>query len=250
MHIVGTDTGVGKTRVAALLGRMLVEDGAEVAAVKLLATGCTRAPAGGARNEDAALLFAVSSQAGRDWMLRQGIEPECAAIGFEYPMAPVSAARRQGFKLERQLIARTAASLAEEAAAAGILLILEGIGGVRVPVSEKATWVDAVPPVKWGTVVVGRTALGAINHMLLTLDALSYPRVPVAGVVLSRPDEDADPLVEGAAYTEIGHFLKRSTPYLLLDHGAAEFTDLRSHGPIVKGPREAEIIEIRHPKPD
>ncbi len=245
--IVGTDTGVGKTRVAALIATLLAERGAEVAAVKLLATGCTRSPSGAARNEDAAILHDASTDAGRAWMASQGIEPGCAVLGFEYPMAPVSSARRQGFRLHRQLVGRTAESLRGQAREAGILLLIEGIGGVRVPVSERDTWIDAVPPTKWGTVVVGRTALGAINHMLLTLGALSYPRIPVAAVVLSRSVAGVDPPVEQSTFAEIGHFLRPSTPFLLLDHGGGELLDLRGAAALPGRPRPAEIIEISSP---
>lgn len=242
--ILGTDTGVGKTRVAALVARGLAERGNEVAAVKLLATGCTRTPGGGALNEDAGALWEASTEVGRGWLLAQGIEPGCAALGFEYPMAPVSSAKRQRFRLTSSLVGGTHRDMRAAARASGILLVTEGIGGVMVPVSDKHTWLDAVPPEKWGTVIVGRSSLGAINQMLLTLRALQYPRVPVAAVVLSQTDPGVDPIVEQSSFAEIASFLKPSTPFLLLGHRAEDFSNLRRQRGAAKLEHHAEIIEL------
>jgi dethiobiotin synthetase len=65
-------------------------------------------------------------------------------------------------------------------------IVVEGIGGVRVPITPKADVMDLIVSLKLPAIVVGRAGLGGINHALLTIDALRRRRIPLVAVVLNR----------------------------------------------------------------
>jgi dethiobiotin synthetase len=65
-------------------------------------------------------------------------------------------------------------------------VVVEGIGGVRVPITADADVMDVMRGLKLPAIVVGRAGLGGINHALLTLDALHRRRIPVVALILNR----------------------------------------------------------------
>ena len=78
--------------------------------------------------------------------------------------------------------------------------IVEGAGGVLVPLNDRETMVDLMAALALPVVVVARTALGTINHTLLTLEALRRRRCSVAGVVMvGAPDAENRAAIETTA---------------------------------------------------
>ena len=67
-------------------------------------------------------------------------------------------------------------------------MLVEGIGGVRVPVTSKLSVTDLIKLLRLPVVVVGRSGLGGINHALLTIDALQRSKIPIVAVVLNRTE--------------------------------------------------------------
>ncbi len=171
LAITGTDTGVGKTRVARALVRAALRRGLSAAPLKLVETGCTRTagelvPADGLALARAAELEAKLSV--------------IAPVRFELPASPAEAARAVGQRL-------TFAELSAHVARARTLcptLVLEGAGGALVPFGADGTFADLVAQLGWPALVVARDALGTINHTLLTLEALERRGVDVVAVVL------------------------------------------------------------------
>lgn len=167
--IVGTDTGVGKTVVTAGLVGALRERGIDARAVKPAQTGFPP-------DDDADVIATVC-------------ENPDAAVCLRYltePLAPAVAAEREGTDLSyRSIRAETAAAL--ENAAVGVL---EGIGGVRVPLTDGREVLDLVADLDCSTVVVARSGLGTLNHTALTVEALKQRNVPVLAVVLNEYDGD------------------------------------------------------------
>ncbi len=95
------------------------------------------------------------------------------------PLSPHEAARRAGVKIDMDNF-----ELPENAGP----LIVEGAGGLLVPLNEKAFVIDLIEKLGLPAILVCRTALGTINHSLLSLEALRARNIPVAGVILSGPD--------------------------------------------------------------
>lgn len=167
LFVTGTDTEVGKTVVSAALAGGLRRLGHAVAAVKPLASGEAHP------GTDATLLGQLA-----------GHPPKVLAC-FAFPAAPTRAMALEG---RRVTFAQVTAYLGEQEQGLpdrdGVLLV-EGVGGWRVPLTPDATvddlarWLDA--PV----VVVAANRLGVLNHTLLTVEAVRAAGLPVAGIVLN-----------------------------------------------------------------
>jgi dethiobiotin synthetase len=169
--ITGTDTAVGKTVVTAALAVCLKVRGLRVAAMKPIETGCSNEKRFDSDAER--LRTSVGSVIDMDVI---------SPYRFCSPLAPLSAARAAGVVIE---IDRIAAKLHTVAHDQDVVLV-EGVGGVMVPLSEKMLVRDLIESLRLPALVVGRAALGGINHALLTIEALRQRAIPVAGVVLNQ----------------------------------------------------------------
>ena len=185
VFVTGTDTGVGKTWIAAGLVRRLRAAGIDAVPVKPVQTGAIRDARGrlAAPDVDEALALAglPLTPEERDALAPYVFEPACS---------PHLAARLAGVRIELVRIAAAAARLAERHGA----LVVEGAGGVLVPLGRVATMLDLAAALALPAVVVARAGLGTLNHTLLTVEALRRGGVSVRGVVLN----DAAPPDEGA----------------------------------------------------
>jgi dethiobiotin synthetase len=207
---------VGKTLVAACLARALRLRGYPVQVLKPLATGIDPDADEelGFRDDDALLLRAA---AGAD-------DQPLEAIRFESwpaPLAPQTAAQLAGRELDYDaLVERVRMAMADHE---GVLLI-EGVGGVAVPIAPGILFSDFLVAIGAPeTIVVARSALGTINHTVLTLDHLRGRDIPVLGLIFTR--------VQGGSLT------------LAEDHGpllAGEVTGARVLGLLEHAPKYAE----------
>jgi dethiobiotin synthetase len=190
LFVVGTDTGVGKTRVASAIARGLVREGRRVGVLKPVATGVFDGAGGG---EDAAALIAAAGGS---------IPPErVVPLAFAAPLAPVVAARLVGRRLEHAEIERAVeAALAWWADRADVMVV-EGIGGLLTPLAEGTTVADLAIRLDYPLVVVARRALGTLNHTLLTTEAAFRRGLRVAGLVLNSPSCAGDAAAELAEET-------------------------------------------------
>jgi len=155
LFITGTDTGVGKTVLSALLVSAL-----DRKYWKPIQTGASE----GTDSE------AVMKWAGID---RGEIFPE--SYVFDPPVSPHLAAEEQGTAIEVEHIQRPVSQSP---------LIIEGAGGVLVPINNQALMLDLIRRLDAPVVVAARTTLGTINHTLLTVMALRSAHVRLRGVVM------------------------------------------------------------------
>lgn len=178
LFVTGTDTGVGKTTVACALLAAARARGLRAAAMKPVETGCADPsdpsaaliPADAMALEQAALGHAPSAT------------PTSNVFRFAAPLAPSVAAEREGGVVSIPAIQRAAdriRSLAPD------LLLVEGAGGLLVPLSNDADMTDLARALALPLLLVARDGLGTINHTLLTLEAAATRRIPVAAVILS-----------------------------------------------------------------
>lgn len=177
--VTGTDTGVGKTLVAGAIGRWFRMRGFRVSALKPCATGCVRRREG-LVSEDAEFLAHTADVR----FPLHIICPQC----YAEPLAPAVAAERAGKPLDWEAIDRSVALMAAQSD----VMIVEGVGGLMVPMDSRHTFRDVALWLGAPTVVVARPALGTINHTLLTVEGLRLAKIPVSGVVINRyPAENA-----------------------------------------------------------
>lgn len=180
--ITGTDTGVGKTLVTAALALCLKQRGVAVGVMKPVETGYGGASADGS---DAARLYAAVG-------MTDPVE-SMSPYRFPDPLAPLDAARRAGTVIRVDRIVAVFRALAARHA----VMLVEGAGGVRVPISEKTDMRDLIKQLGLPVVVVGRTAIGSINHVLLTIEALAWHRIAIAGIILNRGRDAVSTTVDG-----------------------------------------------------
>jgi dethiobiotin synthetase len=181
--IAGTDTGVGKTLVAAALIRKLVMSGLRCAGMKPVAAGCSEV--GGRRiNEDVELLRGQSNvDAGDAWM---------APYAFRDPVAPHIAAEREGVRIERDRILEAFGQLK----ALADRVVVEGVGGFRVPLGQDWDTADLAVDLALPVILVVGLRLGCLNHALLTREAMAVRGLELAGWVGNCVDPGMDALRE------------------------------------------------------
>jgi adenosylmethionine-8-amino-7-oxononanoate aminotransferase len=177
LSVVGTDTEAGKTVVAALVAAGLRGRGLRVGAVKPVATGV----APGSPGADAALLG-----------LATGVPAAaCAIEELSLARSPLAAAAAEGRSLDVDALEREIVRRAEDA---GLdLLVVEGVGGVLVPITPRCTVRDLMRRLGAPVLVAGRAGLGTINHCALTVDACRAAGLEVVGVVLGDVAGGVDP---------------------------------------------------------
>ena len=211
LAVVGTDTGVGKTVVTAGLTGWLREGGRDARAVKPAQTGYPP-------DDDAAYVAAACGD-------------EAAAVCLERlepPLAPRVAAAREDVDLSYEAI-RDGCERVLDAAEVGVV---EGVGGLRVPLAGEREVIDLVADLDCEAVLVARSGLGTLNHTALSVDALRRRGVGVRAVVLNE--------YEGASVAERTNpdELERMTgasvhtvPPLALDDPGDAVAGLREHLP-------------------
>ncbi len=166
VFVTGTDTDAGKSWVTAALLRTLRAQGLRVDALKPLVSGC---PDGNpAANADIALLLQTQPEKTvRDLCLH----------AFEPPIAPHVAAERAGVEIHAETLARWCRRRAE-----GLdLLLVEGVGGWRVPLNDHESLCHWAQAMEAQVLLVVGMKLGCINHALLTAEAILSDGLPLQG---------------------------------------------------------------------
>ena len=174
LFITGTDTGVGKTTVTAALLTLLRTRGVDAVPMKPIQTGCLKR--GGevvAPDLDCCLRAArlTPTVAEAEWMCPYRFIPACS---------PHLAARID----RRPIQVRRIVSAFRRLASRHDYVLVEGAGGVLVPLVGRRTMLDLMRALGLPVLVVARPGLGTLNHTLLTLAALRAAKLDIAGVVV------------------------------------------------------------------
>lgn len=169
LFVTGTDTGVGKTVVGCVLAERLRARGVDVGVMKPIETGV------GAQGPLDAI--ALAEAAGVD----DPMERICP-VRLELPAAPDVAAAAEGRPIELGLVRAAFDALR----ARHELLLVEGAGGLLVPITAERSMAELARELGLPLLVVARGRLGTVNHTRLTLEAAAARGLPVAGVVVSH----------------------------------------------------------------
>lgn len=175
VFITGTDTGVGKTFVSALLLRALIDRGVDAAYVKSAATGVENGEC-----EDVS--FVVNHGHAR------GNLDDLCPVRLKIPASPYAAAMAENAVVDTQTIARAVERVRFDRG----FVVVEGVGGLLVPLTANHTVLDLVSELALPTLVVSRPGLGTVNHSLLTLDKLKASGNPAIGFVTCGACGSAD----------------------------------------------------------
>ncbi len=180
--ITGTDTGVGKTIVTASLVAALRMRGVAASAAKPIESGCTHDPASGALlPADGEFLQLASG----------GMESldKITPLRFKAPLAPMVAARAEGTEVSIDI----ALKAVEDLKSIYSTVLVEGIGGLMVPITDSYNVADMALDIGLPLIVVASPFLGTINHTLLTVAHAKSRGLKLAGVILCqhRPPENS-----------------------------------------------------------
>ena len=212
LFITGTDTGVGKTHVAAIIARTLAADGRRVGVYKPAASGCRREQ-DRLVSDDAVALWEAAGRPG-------DLDRVCPQR-FEAPLAPHLAARAEGKRLDEDLLR----SGLDYWRARSEIIVVEGAGGLMSPLGDETYVADLACDFGFPLVVVSRNVLGTINATLQTLITAAVFRegLATAGVVLGHPTPPATGDVSLATNRE--ELAARCTVPLLAEvaHGSGQF---------------------------
>ena len=183
IFITGTDTGVGKTYLASGIAAEMRHRGVNVGVMKPAETGC-RMRGGRLVPRDARCLMKAA-----------GVDDSLALVNpyrFRRPLAPSVAARLAGKKIKPDRIVVACRELSRR----HDFMIVEGAGGIMVPLRGSYTYLDLALALALPVLIVARPSLGTINHTLLTIAALKERRLEISGIVINHTREQKEGLAE------------------------------------------------------
>ena len=194
MFITGTDTHVGKTVLTTALGVALKKKGLRLGVMKPVETGIC--PSRREPETDG-------------WRLRRllAADETCDMVTlyqFPDPLAPLAASRR----IQRPIDFECIKNLYHELSRNCDLLLVEGAGGVMVPLTAQQTVRDLIVYLELPCVVVSRPTLGSVNHTLLTLEALRDRKIQVLAIVLNQTTSALQSEVEQLQYESTSQLIR------------------------------------------
>jgi dethiobiotin synthetase len=172
--VTGTDTGVGKTMIAAALITALRARGVRVLGFKPVETGVVAD-----EEPDSAVLTRASGES------NDLVRP---LLQLREPLAPAVAAERAGVTLDTDMIEARIAQLRRD----GYALVVEGAGGVMVPLTWGYTVLDLAQACSLDAVIVARAGLGTLNHISMTVMMLRSREIAIRAVVLNGRKSNPD----------------------------------------------------------
>ncbi|WP_136513481.1 dethiobiotin synthase [Geomonas edaphica] len=178
IFVTGTDTGVGKTIASATIAMLLRRMGHSVGVMKPVTSGCIERD-GKLISEDAELLCF-----GADLP----VTPDCTPYLLRAPLAPSVSASQDGVRINFQVIKEAYDRLAQKHE----FVIVEGAGGLMVPLAGGLLVADLALHLGLPIVVVARPNLGTINHTLLTTFTARTMGLKVKGVIVNRYPDTPD----------------------------------------------------------
>ncbi len=191
LFITATDTNVGKTLVCGLLLEYLLSKSVKAGYQKWVSTGDAHAPA------DLAECTRIAGlQPGKENLALQ--VPYC----FSYPASPHLAAEIDSMEIDPDKIIQAHAEMVRKYE----LVIVEGVGGLMVPLRRDLLLADLLAQQQIPTIIVSRSGLGTLNHTFLTIEALRSRNIRITGIIFTDSAEEDETLVEDNIRTisEIG----------------------------------------------
>ncbi len=191
LFITGTDTGIGKTLVGCGIAAALTARGKRVGVLKPAETGCDRRD-GFLYPDDAMRLVGYA---------RSNLPLETACpYRFSPPVAPSVAAAQAGVTIQPERIVEVFQSIAAQHE----VTLVEGAGGLLVPLVDRYSFADLARDLDIPILVVVGSKLGALNHALLTLHCIQTRGLSLAGYILNHPTQTADDAIKTNAATLAG----------------------------------------------
>ncbi|NTV02329.1 MAG: ATP-dependent dethiobiotin synthetase BioD [Chlorobiaceae bacterium] len=178
--VSGIDTGIGKTVATGHIARVLSSTGARVITQKVAQTGC----------EGISGDIAVHREIMGIGLQEVDLDGTTCPYVFGYPASPHLAASMEGKEIDLLAIRRATFILQKRYD----LVLLEGAGGLLVPLNENRLFADYLRDAGYGLVLVTSPRLGSINHTLLSIEACRSRGIELRALVYNRYGQEAGPV--------------------------------------------------------
>ncbi len=186
LFITGTDTGTGKTLIAGAIAKILTDKDLKVGVFKPIATGCHQTWEGLVSYDTEFLATCANSD-----LPLSAITP----VGFVTPAAPIVSAARERTPIDFNKIAAAYNKICENSD----LVIVEGLDGVRAPLTTQFDLLDLAVEFDLPVVIIARSNPGMINHTLMTIDCVRAAELKIAGVIINGYNAIEATIVENTA---------------------------------------------------
>lgn len=186
LFIAGTDAGVGKTVIAGAIAKILTDKGQKVGVFKPIAVGCKRQWEGLVKSDTEFLANCANSD-----LPLSTITP----IGYLSNASVIVSAAREGKPVDFAEIAAAYKDICQNTD----IIIVEGIGGVREPLTMEFDLLDLAVEFALPVIIVARPYRGTINHTLMTIDCVRAAELKIAGVIISGYNATEASVAEEAA---------------------------------------------------
>ena len=193
LFIAGTDIDVGKTLIAGAIARILVEQGVKAGVFKPIGTGCRRQWDGLVSGDADFLAGCANSE-----LAVSVINP----VAYLTDASPFICAEREGKTIDFGSIAEAYRAMCENSE----FVIVEGVGGVREPLTEEFDLLDLAVEFDLPVVIVAGAKPGTVNHTLMTIDCVKAAKLRIAGVVINGYDAREETVAGNTAGVLIAQF--------------------------------------------
>ncbi len=179
IFVTGTDTGVGKTIVTGLLAKFLNDKGYRVITQKWVETGSI------GFSKDVSLHLKLADKRKKEF---KNYLSDISPYTFKFPSSPHLASSLERRKISTERIKKSFGSLQKTFD----FVMVEGIGGALVPLNRRKLVIDVAKELNLPALVVVGNKLGAINHTLLTIEALKARKMRIVGVVFNNLNDNKE----------------------------------------------------------
>lgn len=196
--VTGIDTDAGKTYCTAWLANRLVAEGMRVITQKFVQTGCEE------YSED----IETHRRLMGCGMFPEDIDHTTAPVIYRYPCSPHMAAKMENRPIDLEAIENSSVKLAQRYD----VVLIEGAGGMMVPLSDEMLTIDYPVSRKLPVILVTHGILGSINHTLLSLEAIRSRGLELPYVLYNEFFDSRDPKIAGETLEFLKRYLAKNFP--------------------------------------
>ncbi|BDD09589.1 ATP-dependent dethiobiotin synthetase BioD [Fulvitalea axinellae] len=182
VFITAIDTDAGKTFATGVLAKQYKDQGINVITQKLSQTGCVGISEDILKHRE---LMDIPVQE----VDKSGLT--CPYV-FTFPASPHLAAEMDGFEIDPKKITQSTEELSDQYE----LVLVEGVGGLHVPITRDLSLLDYLEERKYPLILVSSAKLGSVNHTLMSLELAKTRGIEVIGIIYNRHPESPEPIAK------------------------------------------------------
>lgn len=199
--VTGIDTDAGKSYATGVLARNLMKEGCSVITQKFIQTG-------GVCENGMSLDINIHREIMECGLLSEDLDMTTAPVIFSYPASPHLAAEIDKIEIDFDAISRST----EKLSTAYDYLLIEGAGGLHVPLKGDYTTANYIADSGFKTIIVTSGKLGSINHTILTLEACKAYGIEVSAILYNHFFSSGNEIISNDTFTYIKNYIKKHLP--------------------------------------